>query len=167
MRTKTPSPLQRPAALAVQTKPQYLSFRPALTSFRSKHNSHHDPSLNHLIWHTDWSGHIFHDRTVRRISERPRDCLWWTVSASLKVSSKAVVRKHAIRRLSNVFVGVLRSNGFDHEGRLLKEDGGNQELAGGLRGSLRMELTPTALTADKSVLETEVKTLVERLKPCF
>lgn len=152
---------QRPLALATQSKSYQIALRPAPTSFRPTYNQNHDPRLNYLIWQTDWVGHIFHDRTLRAARDRPRDCLWWTVAASLNISKKSAVRRWATRRISNAFRAALQEKGFDQEGRV--EENGLTDLRQDLRGSLRMDITARSLINERTVIETEMRRLVEQL----
>lgn len=86
------------------------------------------------------------------------------MSASLNFSKNATVRKRAVRRLQNAWIGVLESKGFDREGRVVKNVNGIQQPGTGLCGSLKMELTPSALTAEKDVLRRDAALLLNKME---
>lgn len=148
--------------LFVPTKPRIIS-KSGFNAFRPIYNEHHDPDLNYPIWSTDITTSILHTRTRQRIWDRPRDCLWWTVSMTLKNGGKHTVRKWCIRRTRIALVQALEASGLDKDGRRIKPQSDEQQAGPQLWGSLHLALNSSALTLPFTTIQEETRRLVKML----
>ena len=133
-------------------------------TFIARYNQHYDLKLNYrdpALENDRYS--LSAERTYRRLLERPRQCLWLTVTMSAQKIAKSTVRRWCIRRTKHALMEAMRVR-----------DLGTQEgssaistaaLLGqpSLSGSLRLSLTDRALTAAFSDIQKEAGILLDNL----
>ena len=103
-----------------------------------------------------------------RHASRPKQGLWWTVTANT-MRGKSVARTWAQRRLRVAFVKALKSQGWDREGKVARKvapldgDGlnaGRENERGDLKGTLEVHTLTTILQATGEQVQREAELLV-------
>ena len=111
--------------------------------------------------------HILQSPTRYRYEQRPRDCLWWTVSSNA-MKAKNVVKSWTARRARRGIIAALEARGFDRDGRPLKHlkatDAGSEPLTGTLRVLCYAPSTEISFNSVKQNAQRVVDRIIEDLK---
>jgi len=144
---------QKPKTFSVNYAPEYKTFIP--------HHIAHDAS------------HPLHIAQRRRLAERPKEGLWWHVTASTGLSKSSCVRNWARRRLRNAMRHALQQSGYDDMGNMVNvaaiqdkpdllrvlQQRGTLNLKGSLKLNVQAPLIPTKYA--------DLCTETEKLVGCF
>ena len=106
--------------------------------------------------------HVLHVSLTARQAARPKDGLWWDVTANT-MPGKSVIRHWAQRRLRTAVVKALERGGWDKSGRAKADLGaaaGKGDRKDDLKGTLHVHVLAKILQATGEEVEREAETLV-------
>lgn len=159
---KVRGPVKTVLGMVVPTKYRQLSDL-GLTTFRATYNPHHDPRLNYLDATVNSSSGALYEITRKRVLNRPRNCLWWSVHMYLDSAPKPTMRRWCVRRTKTAFVQALRDRGLDKDGRVLEQSSDPHLHRTSLWGSLKLQVRSITLTAPFTAVQEDARTLVNAL----
>ena len=106
--------------------------------------------------------HVLHVSHKARQAARPKDGLWWSVTANT-MPGKSVIRHWAQRRLKAALLRALNRGGWDRSGRV-KADmvaaAGKTNVNDDLKGTLQVHVLAKILQATGEEVQREAETLV-------